>query len=287
MQPQKCLLDIVHVFQAFSFFCINSVWVFWAGTAFLISSSKQRIPGSKLCLNGTAWAQALSKAGAIMLLSLIQAQQPHISSCRGCWAPSPFFSLVREAYRQGRCGGSKWILVIFCSAHHCQPSAALGLPSSPKQKLLLQWKSSFCLRQEKQQLQEQFSQVTQEAVTPAESSPCPSTALGYWGAKFPPQLQGGPSHKVTGWETEGVGMQGTNRPTITAVPCCGFVQKHWIFEIGKLGRGIPKLAVREKPRQIPTISVNAASAPSPSPFPEGKPMPGARSLPSYKYPAIN
>lgn len=55
-----------------------------------------------MCLNGTAWAQALSKAGAIMLLSLIQTQQPYISSCRRRWAPSPFPSLVREAHRKGR-----------------------------------------------------------------------------------------------------------------------------------------------------------------------------------------
>lgn len=95
-----------------AFLFMNSVWVFRAGTAFLISSSKRRIPGSQLCLSGTAWAQALSKAGAVMLLSLIQAQQPYLISSSATTLdaelPALFFvSLVREAQRQGRCGGSK------------------------------------------------------------------------------------------------------------------------------------------------------------------------------------
>lgn len=169
----------------------------------------------------------------------------------------------------------------------CCPGAAF----QPKAKFASAMEILILLGTGEAAVQEQFSQVTQGAVRAAEFSPCPSRALGCWGAKFPPQLQGGPSHKVTGWEAEGAGIQGNNRPAVTAVPCCGFVQKHWIFEVLKLGRGIPKLAVREKPWQIPTTSVNAASAPSPSPFPKGKPclLPVSlkRSLLSYKYPAIN
>lgn len=73
-----------------AFLCINSVWLFRAGTAFLISSSKWRIPGSKLCLNGTAWAQALSEAGDIMFLSLIQHSNPTVAAVGDAELPALF-----------------------------------------------------------------------------------------------------------------------------------------------------------------------------------------------------
>lgn len=97
-------------------------------------------------------------------------------------------------------------------------------------------------------------------------------------AKFPPQLQGTPTREVTQRKAEGAEMHSTDRYTITAVPCCGFVKKHHIFGEVRLGRGRPKLTARENPSQTPTTAISTASVPSPSPFPMGKPTPGACNL---------
>jgi len=79
-------------------------------------------------------------------------------------------------------------------------------------------------------------------------------------------------------KAEGAGMHSRKRRTITAVPCCGFVQKHQIFGGVKLGRGRPKLAARGKASSNCHHCYQHCFCSSPSPFPTGKLTPGACSL---------
>lgn len=157
-----------------AFFCINSVWLLRAGTAFLISSSKWRIPGSKLCLTGTAWTQALSEAGDIMLLSLIQHSNPTVAAAGDAELPALFSAWWGKP--TGRAG------VVAASAD----GIALCLPLQAQSKTCLcNGNPHFAWDTKSSNWRNKLSQVTQGSVTPAESSPCPSTALGWWGAKFP------------------------------------------------------------------------------------------------------
>lgn len=111
-------------------------------------------------------------------------------------------------------------------------------------------------------------------------------------AEFPPQPQGAPTREVAWRKAEGAETHGTNRYAITAVPCCGFVQKHQIFGGREAGKKETKANSEGKSRlQLPPplSALLPLHPPLPSPWENARLVPVAlkRSLPGYKYPAIN